>query len=294
MPQKKTAVIAISTGCLDYMDINPDNLFILRCKIIMEGESFDDFIEIDAKDFYDRLRNEPTLVPTSSMPPVGEIDETLHTVEDAGYESAIIVTISSGMSGTFQTCKMARNAYEGNLDIHIVDSKNAAASEGFLSIEALRLVEEGHSPKTIVPYLERLATTRRQYFMVDNLRLLVKNGRLSGFSGMMGRLLKIKPILQVNDEGYIVPFEKVRTHNKALRKMIDQILSDLETVENFVITYDTSDNKEGYETVWNAIEEKYPNHTYYAAPITPVIGAHTGTGTIGVAYFDLDKAKSPE
>lgn len=294
MPQKKTAVIAISTGCLDYMDVNTDNLFILRCKIIMDGETFSDYVEIDANDFYDRLRNEPTLVPTSSMPPIGEIDETLHTVEDAGYESAIIVTISSGMSGTFQTCKMARNAYEGNLDIHIVNSKNAAASEGFLSIEALRLVEEGHTPKTIVPYLERLATMRRQYFLVDDLRLLVKNGRLSGFSGMMGRLLKIKPILQVNDEGKIVPFEKVRTHHKALKKMIDQILSDLEGVENFVVTYDTSDNKEGFEAVFNAIEEKYPNHTHYAAPITPVIGAHTGTGTVGVAYFDLDKAKSPE
>ncbi|MFW5892668.1 MAG: DegV family protein [Bacillota bacterium] len=294
MPDKKTAVVAISTGCLDYMDIQSENLFILRCKIIMGDETFSDYVEIDANDFYDRLKNEPDLVPTSSMPAIGEIDETLHAIEDAGYESAIVVTISSELSGTFQTCKMAKNAYEGNLDIHVVDSKNAAASEGFLTIEALRLVNEGTSVKTIIPYLERLAIARRQYFMVDNLRLLVKNGRLSGFSGMMGRLLKIKPILQVNDEGKIVPFEKVRTHNKALKRMIDQILSDLENVENFVVTYDTSDNKEGFKTVFNAIEEKYPDHVHYAAPITPVIGAHTGSGTVGVAYFDLDKAKSPQ
>ncbi|MFW6298125.1 MAG: DegV family protein [Bacillota bacterium] len=293
MPDKKTAVIAISTGCLDYMDIHSDNLFILRCKIIMGDETFDDYIEIDANDFYERLKTEPDLVPTSSMPPIGEIDATLHEVEDAGYESVIIVTISSELSGTFQTCKMAKNAYEGNLDIHVVDSKNAAASEGFLTIEALRLIDEGKSVHSVVPYLERLALARKQYFMVDNLRLLVKNGRLSGFSGMMGRLLKIKPILQVNDEGKIVPFEKVRTSNKALKRMIDQILSDLESVENFVVTYDTSDNKEGFETVFNAIEEKYPDHVHYPAPITPVIGAHTGSGTVGVAYFDLDKAKTP-
>ncbi|MFW5894713.1 MAG: DegV family protein, partial [Bacillota bacterium] len=138
MPDKKTAVIAISTGCLDYMDIHSDNLFILRCKIIMGDETFDDYIEIDANDFYERLKTEPDLVPTSSMPPIGEIDATLHEVEDAGYESVIIVTISSELSGTFQTCKMAKNAYEGNLDIHVVDSKNAAASEGFITIEALR------------------------------------------------------------------------------------------------------------------------------------------------------------
>jgi DegV family protein with EDD domain len=108
----------------------------------------------------------------------------------------------------------------------------------------------------------------------------------------MGRILKIKPILQVNDEGKIVPFEKVRTINKALKKMGDQILEDLEGKKNFVVTYDTSDNKEGFEYIFNRIEEKYPNHTHYAAPITPVIGAHTGVGTVGVAYFDLDEAKN--
>ncbi len=287
----KTAVIAVSTGCLDYVEINTNNLFIIRCQIEIGENSFRDFVEINANDFYDQLKEDTSLVPTSSMPPIGEIDATLHSVEDAGYESVIIVTISSQLSGTYQTCKMAKNAYEGHLDIHVVDSKNAAISEGFITIEALRMIEEGSTVKEIVPYLEKLSLSRRQYFLVDNLRLLVKNGRLSGAAGFMGRMLKIKPILQVNDEGKIVPFEKVRTLNKALKKMADQILSDLEGKENFVVTYDTSDNKEGFEYVFNRVEEAHPNHTYYAAPITPVIGAHTGIGTVGVAYFDMDKAR---
>jgi len=288
---KKTAVVAVSTGCLDYLDINHDNLYMVRCKIVLRDDTYDDYTEIKADDFYQTIKQDTSLVPTSSMPSIGEITQTFEQIESSGYESAILISISSQLSGTFQTAQMAANSYEGNLNIQVLDTKNAAISEGFISLEALRLIDEGASVTDIMAYLSTLSLARRQYFMVDNLRLLVKNGRLSGAKGFMGRMLKMKPILQVNDEGKIVPFEKVRTQNKALKKMVDTILDDLATVDDFVITYDTSDNKEGFEYVFNRIEKHYPNHRYYAAPITPVIGAHTGAGTVGVAYFDLAKAR---
>jgi len=288
---KKTAVVAVSTGCLDYLDIEHDNLFIIRCKILMGDKTYDDYVDLNASTFYDMIKNDDSLVPSSSMPAIGEINETFEAIEKAGYENTLVITISSQLSGTYQTCIMAANNYEGNLNIKVLDTKNAAISEGFISLEALRLIEEDKPLDDIVAYLEKLSLARKQYFMVDNLRLLVKNGRLSGAKGLMGRLLKMKPILEVNDEGKIVPFEKVRTQRKALEKMVDHVLEDLKDLKNFVVTYDTSDNKEGFEYVKNRIEEAHPDHRHYAAPITPVIGAHTGHGTVGVAYFDLDKAK---
>ncbi len=288
---KKTAVVAISTGCLDYLDMNTDNLFILRCKIIMGDKTYNDFVDLNASSFYDQIKNDASLVPSSSMPALGEIIETFETIEKAGYENALVITISSQLSGTFQTCQMAAQSYEGKLNIHVLDTKNAAISEGFISLEALRLVNEDEPLDSIIMYLEKLSLSRKQYFMVDNLRLLVKNGRLSGAKGLMGRMLKMKPILEVNDEGKIVPFEKIRTQRKALEKMVEHVLNDLKDLKNFVVTYDTSDNEEGFEYVKNRIEEAHPNHRYYAAPITPVIGAHTGHGTVGIAYFDLDAAK---
>ncbi len=290
---KKTAVIAVSTGCLDYLDISYDNLFIVRCKIILDDKSYNDFVDLNADTFYETIKSDTSLVPTSSMPSLGEMLETFEEIEKQGYEEVIFNTISSELSGTLQTAEMAKKSYEGDLEIHLVDTKNAAISEGFLSIEALKLIEEGKTAKTIVPYLERLALARKQYFMVDNLRLLVKNGRLSGASGFLGRVFKIKPILEVNDDGKIVPFEKVRTQQKALTKMVEHVLADLESLDNIVITYNTSDNKEGFEYVKSRIDEHYEDVPAYAAPITPVIGAHTGVGTVGIAYFDLDKAKRP-
>jgi len=288
---KKTAIVAVSTGCLDYVEVKSDNLFMIRCKIMMNDDTFNDFVDITADEFYQAINEDKQLVPRSSMPSPGDIEDTLKTIEEAGYENAIIITISSALSGTYQTCLMAKNAYQGNLNIHVFDTKNAAISEGFISIEALRLIDEDKSVDEILDYIKKLALSRKQYFMVDNLRLLVKNGRLSGASGFLGSVLKIKPILEVNDEGKIVPFEKVRTQSKALDRMVEHVLKDLKEINNFVITYDTSDNTKGYEYVKGIIEEHYPNHRYYAAPITPVIGAHTGAGTVGIAYFNLDKMK---
>jgi DegV family protein with EDD domain len=184
---------------------------------------------------------------------------------------------------------MAAKNYEGPLKLHVIDSRNAAISEGWISLEALRLIKEDVPTEEIVSYLEQIRISRKQYFMVDNLRLFVANGRLSGASGFIGSMLKIKPILEVNDDGKIVPFLKVRTQKKALQQMVDLVIEDLKQLKDFVVTYDTSDNKEGIDFVKAAMEEAFPGYTYYEAPITPVIGCHTGIGTVGIAYFDLTK-----
>ena len=285
----KIAVIATSTGCLDYVDNKYDNLRILRMKIIMNDETFNDFVELTASDFYKRLEEDTSLVPSSSMPSIGELFELLEDLEKEGYEEVIINTISSELSGTYNVCLMAKNQYEGKLKIHVVDSRNAAITEGFLSLEALRLIEKKIPTLEIVEYLEKLRINRKQYFMVDNLRLFVANGRLSGASGFIGSMFKIKPILEVNEAGKIVSLEKIRTQKKSLARMADIILGDLEKVENFIMTYISSDNLDGLRYMKTRIEEVYPNHKFIEAPITPVIGCHTGVGTVGVAFFNLGK-----
>jgi DegV family protein with EDD domain len=284
----KRAVIATSTGCLDYTDVSQPNLKIWRMKITLEDKTYDDFTEITADYFYDQLTQNKQLVPSSSMPSPGELHELLDDLEKEGYEEAIIITISSQLSGTYNATALALNAYEGNIKTHVVDSRNAAISEGFLSMEALRLIKEGQKTKDIIEYLTKLRTHRKQYFMVDNLRLFVKNGRLSGASGFVGSMFKIKPILEVNDEGKIVPFKKIRTQKRALKEMVELVIEDLKNIDDFIVTYNTSNNLEGLAYVKERMEEAYPGYRYIEAPITPVIGCHTGVGTVGIAYFDLN------
>lgn len=285
----KRAVIATSTGCLDYLNLDHPNLRILRMKIVMNDTTYNDFIDITAEDFYHQLKTDTNLVPTSSMPSPGELFELLEDLEKAGYDEVFLITISSQLSGTYGVCTMAVKNYEGNLKVHVIDSKNAAISEGWLSLEALRLIEENAPTTTILNYIEHIKTNRKQYFMVDNLRLFVANGRLSGASGFIGSMFKIKPILEVNYDGKIVPLIKVRTQKKALQQMVDIVIEDLKQIKDFVVTYDTSDNIEGLTFIKTQMEAAFPGYKYYEAPITPVVGCHTGIGTVGIAYFDLTK-----
>ena len=286
---KKIAVIATSTGSLDYLDLKDENLKILRLKILAGDNEYSDFIELTAEKFYGMLKADKNLVPSSSLPSIGELLEMLEEVEKEGYEEVIITTISSQLSGAYQVGVMGQTQYEGNLKIHVIDSLNAGPAEGYLSLEALRLLKEGKTAEEVVVFLEALKMKKKHYLLVDNLRLFIANGRLSGASGFIGSMLKIKPILEVTLEGKIESFEKIRTAKKALIKMVDIVLTDLEKMDDFIVIYETSDNLEAIEYVKNAVEEVYPKHKKLHAPITPVIGCHTGPGAIGIAYYDLTK-----
>lgn len=285
----KRAVIATSTGCLDYLDLNEENLRILRMKIIMGDETYNDYIDITAEKFYQSLIDDNTLVPQSSMPSPGELLELLDELEEKGYEEVFVVTISSGLSSTYEIVQGVERTYDGKVKMHVIDSRNAAISEGWLSLEILRLLKEDKPTEEILEYINFMRTNRKQYFMVDNLRLFVANGRLTGAAGFLGSMFKIKPILEVNDDGKIVPFKKIRTQRKALKEMVDLVIADVSKLDDFVITYDTSNNLEGLQYIKDEMEKAFPGYKYYEAPITPVIGCHTGIGTVGIAYFDLSK-----
>lgn len=285
----KIALVVTSTSSLDYMDINDVNLHVLRMKILMNDDVFDDYTGITASDFYTRLKNEKTLVPSSTMPAIGELFELLESLEKEGYEDVIVSTISSELSGTFNMCLTVQKQYEGKMNVHVFDSRNAAITEGYYDLRMLKMIKEGSSVTEIIELMNKLRIKRKQYFMVDNLRLFVANGRLSGASGFVGSMLKIKPILQVNNDGKIVPFEKIRTQKKALAKMADVVLADLKDLKKFVVTFISSDNEEGVNYIKNRVLEIYPNVEYLEAPITPVVGCHTGVGTVGLAYIDLSE-----
>ncbi len=285
----KIAVIATSTGSLDYLNLKNENLKILRLKILAGGKEYNDFVELTAEKFYSMLESDKSLVPSSSLPSIGELLELLKEVEEEGYEEVIITTISSLLSGSYQVAIMSQKQYKGKLKIHVIDTLNAGPAEGYFALEALRLIEEGKPADEVVAYLEALVPRKKHYLLVDNLRLFIANGRLSGASGFVGNMLKIKPILQVTQEGKIESYEKVRTAKKALVRLAEIVLEDLAKMEDFIVLYETSDNLEAIDFVKKAITDAYPNHKSIQAPITPVIGCHTGTGAIGIAYYDLSK-----
>jgi len=276
-------IINTSTATTDYLDHDYD-IRTARMRVIMEGKEYMDFVELTAPEFFSKIRNDHSITPTTSTPNMYEFEELIKELENEGCTEILILTISSQLSNCFSIATQVKEQYEGKARIEVFDTFTAAIQEAMFSVEACEMRKDGKSLDEIIERLYYIRKNNRILFVVDSLRQLVRNGRLSNAAGFVGNLLKIKPFLHVDDEGKIVTVEKVRTSKKALQAMVDHFFSIVRDVEDFKITFITSDHPEGEEFVRKQILARYPDKEFYQASLTPVIGCHTAEGVVGVGY----------
>ena len=281
---KKIAILTCSNAGLDYLDY-PKDIRILRSVIHFgTDESYDDFVDIDAKTFYERIANDPNDIPKTSYVSPGKMIEIFEELEKEGYEEALVITISSQLSGLFEAVK--RVASEVKIKVTTFDSKTLAYGEAYMVLEAHRMVEEGMSVKDIVAHLETIRDNDTIYFAVDTLLYLVKNGRLSKLQGTLGTMLQLKPLLVLGDDGKVASLEKIRTTHKAQQRVLEKYIE--ETKDLNVLTFIShAHNENAAEWFKSEIQKVYPNRDVIVAPLTPVVGAHTGPKGIGVGFIKL-------
>ena len=286
--------IAITSDCnagLDYIGYDPE-IPVLRSLINFDDEHFVDGTDIKADEFYEKLSN-TEIIPSTSAPTLGETMELIEKLIEEGYTDVIHYPISFQLSGTGRTFLNLKEQYKDQINIHVFDTKVACYMQAYLALEAKRLVKEGRTVEEILEHSQTLYDGIKAYFLVDDLRYLVKNGRLSGLSGTLGTLLKIKPILYLTEEGKIEAFEKVRTHSKALEKMLETVKENLSDSKKYnIVIFHTV----RYEDALKIKEELTNSLPYLNDPIeicvvTPAVGAHIGRGILGIGYFKLDNIK---
>lgn len=285
---KKIAVLACSNAGLDYLDY-PKDIEILRSVIHFgTDETYDDFVEMDAKTFYERIGDDPNDVPKTSYVSIGRMIEIFESLKEKGYDEALVITISSKLSGL--NVAVQNIARQVDIKIHVFDSKTIAYAQAFMALEAHRLFNEGKSVEEVLPYLEKIRDNNQWYFAVDTLLYLVKNGRLSKLQGTFGTMLKIKPLLAISKEGAVETVEKIKTTPKALRRVLDKYFE--ETKDLNVLTYIShAHNDQATQYFIDEIKKIYPERVIMSSYLTPVVGAHTGPKAIGLGYLDLDKIK---
>jgi len=172
------------------------------------------------------------------------------------------------------------------LNVYVIDSRTVSYGEAYLIIEAIKMIKSGHKTIEIIDALEKIRDHIYIYVLVDTLKYLVKNGRLSSTSGFLGTLLKIKPLLHIQRDGSLVPFEKIRTTNKAQARLIEIIKHDIEG-KNVIMFIVYTNNEEKAREVKEQILALRPDLQIEVVPLTPVVGAHAGPGTLGVGYIVL-------
>lgn len=281
--EKKIAIITCSNACLDYID-NEHDIKTFRSSIHLGDESFVDFIEITADEFYKRLEEDKSIFPSTSYLPLGQMIEIYEDLVKEGYTEALVIPISKHMSGIYNAAQTAAKEVEG-LEVTVFDSKTVAYPEAKMVLKAASMVKEGFGIPEILKELEYIRDNNKIYFAVNTLTYLVKNGRLSNASGFIGSALKIKPVLTVSKEGKVETHEKIRTFSKAVERVLELYFRETKglDVEPFVIH---ANNEETKDYIVKRLTENDPTlKDIVVMPLTAGVGAHAGPKTVGLGYY---------
>lgn len=279
---KKIAILACSNAGLDYLDA-PKDIEILRSVVRFNDEEYEDYVGITTDTFYTRLKEDKNAFPKTAYVSVGKIIEIFEGLIEKGYEEAIVVTISSKLSGLDKA--IYNTTKDMNIKVTMFDSKIVGYAQAYMVLKAHEMVEHGKSVDQIMPVLEQIRDNNKVYIAVETIDFLVKNGRLSKTAGFVANLAKIKPILTV-DDGAVAPVGKVRTFRKALDEVINLLAESVKGIDFIPYILDAN-NPEYVEYVKSKLRELFPDKELIHCPLTPVVGAHVGPGGIGLGFIKI-------
>jgi len=264
------------------------NLSVIPLSVELEGKTYfhhPDERELAIADFYAKLRDK--VVATTSLINVGEFLVFFGGILEKGQD-ILYIGFSSGLSGTFQSAQIAvKELKEQYPDRKIltVDSLCASMGQGLLVWHAWNLKQAGKTLEETASWVEANKLRLCHLFTVDDLGTLKRGGRLSESAAFLGTLLKVKPILHVTNEGKLVALQKARGRRSSLSTMVDLMVDRITDPADQTIFISHGDCLAEAEQVGQMIAERFHVKAIVYNHIGPIIGAHSGPGTIAVFFL---------
>ncbi|RHW49866.1 DegV family protein [Bombilactobacillus bombi] len=286
----KIAVVTDSSSYLSKEEAKENNIYIISIPVIIEDQVYHEGVDITTKEFYERVRNLKEL-PKTSQPEFGELNKLYDQLADKGYDAVISIHLASTISGLINSLNVLSKT-KTNIKIIPYDSHITVRLMGYLALEAARMANAGKDLETILARLDDLRSTIDENIIVNDLTNLVKGGRLSNASAVIGTMLNIKPLLTFDDQtDEIVAYEKVRSIKKAYLKS-EQRFAKAQEAADFpyrLIVIDANDQSEN--DIWTAdLQKKFPNTTIEQSYFGPVIGTHLGEKAVALGWIkDFEK-----
>jgi DegV family protein with EDD domain len=276
-----TAIVLDSTADLpDAADRFP-NWRVVPLYVRFGDESLRDGVDIDAAEFYRRLR-ETSVFPTTSQPTPGDF---LAGYRELGaYERIFSLHVSSRVSGTFASAETAA-AELGDGRVRAIDTETASASIAMLALAIQRRLERSTSDEEIDALVERYVRERGLLFTVDTLEFLSRGGRIGRAAAFAGTLLHVKPILSIED-GEVVPVKRVRGERKAFAELVSALETETRDEPGFRLAVAHAAAPERAAELEALVRERRPQADLeLVVTLGAVIGAHAGPGTLALFWF---------
>lgn len=282
----KVAVVTDSTAYLSPEQYEETGIRKIPLSVIIDGKAYREEFDITAAEFFEKVEQMDHL-PTSSQPTVGDFLTVYQELAAEGYEAIISIHLSKKISGTYQNAASVADSFE-QAHVYAYDSELTSGGQAALALEAAKLASQGCAPEKIIEKLDEIRETAKLFFVVDELKNLVKGGRLSSAAGALGTMLKIKPVLTFSD-GIIDVFDKIRTQKKALLRIETLLEKELKEKDYplsvFILHTDNVENAKNWK---KELEIKFPQIDFGIAHLGPVIGVHTGQGALGMVWYKKD------
>ena len=274
------AVVTDSTSDLPVDIPEQHGITIVPLNVHIEDETYLDGITISADEMYRRLPDQK-VIPTTSAPSVGSFIEVYEKLA-ASYDSIISIHLSSKLSLTNNSAvQAAADLNEKGAKIEVVDTEQASMALGWIAVQVAEKIATGGSLEEVVA-LAKSASKRASFIgMVDTLEYLIRGGRIGKAQGLVGSMLRIRPILTLI-EGVAHPAGRVRNRKKGIARL-KEMVAETAPLDKLAVLYTT--DKEDAEKIADAVAEHNPEGRPIVAQLGPVVGNYLGPGTLGLGLI---------
>ena len=286
MNKEKIALLVDSGTDVPAEIMSQYGMYMLPLQIIYKDRTYTDKVDITAEEIYQRL---PQEIPSTSLPDGETINKIFDRIKADGYEQVLAVTISSGLSGTYNVVRLM-GEQRNDLDIFVLDTKNIGIGAGLHALRAAELLNEGVTWQELKEQLLQEVVRNKVFFNVATLEYLQKGGRIGLVASILGNALKLNPIISCNDEGIYYTVAKSRGRKKSLDKTVELVKQYIGNHKQFRLAVAQGDALAEAKEMKTRLEQEFPQvKEIFFGQISPALVVHTGPGLLGVGVQLLDE-----
>lgn len=286
---REFAILTDSSCDLPVALVKELGIYMIQLDVVIEGEGSFHNDQVDFEKFYQQLRTGADIKTAAA-----NMDQAATAIEAIFKEGKDVLYLgfSSGLSGTYQCVAMAgKELLETYTDRKIISVDTLAASmgQGLIVYKACKFKEQGKNLEETAEYVERIKLGICHWFTVDDLFFLKRGGRISGVTATIGTMLSIKPVLHVDNEGRLINVSKARGRKSAISELVKKMeaLAIEPGTQDVFISH--GDCLADAEKLADMIREKFGCRNVVISYVGPVIGAHSGPGTLALFFYGKNR-----
>lgn len=281
--KKEKIAILVDSGSDVRKDLSED-VFILPLTIQIDNQTYVDGVDINLEEVLEKLDSHRI---TTSLPSPETIYKTLDDIKSLGYTHVIAMTISSGLSGTYNVIRMITEDYE-DLTISLIDTLNISKGSGYSAHLALEMIEEGKTFEEITTALNSKLNDQKVFFTINTLEYLKRGGRIGLVAATIANILNLKPIISCNDHGVYYTVKKTFGYSKAIILLLEAAYEFVMSCQKYDLTVLVARVDEKIQTTIEQVKLLFDKvRNFEIKAVTPALAIHIGPESFGLALRKL-------